>query len=86
MDLLAGWTSPDDYSTRVVAIDTLLSVDDDEEEDLLTGSSGRDLFYDGLGDTLTDRKSKKDPESVLKIKGIPARCLSGIPSAKCKAG
>ena len=39
-------------------IDLLLSVQDDEEEDILTGSSGRDLFYDGLGDILTDIKTK----------------------------
>jgi len=58
MALLAAWTSADDYDDRVSDIDLLLSVQDDEEEDILTGSSGRDLFYDGLGDILTDIKTK----------------------------
>ena len=65
MALLAVWTSADDYDDRVSAIDLLLSVEDDEEEDILTGSSGLDLFYDGLGDTLTDVKTKKRAETVL---------------------
>ena len=34
-------------------------------EDRLTGGSGRDLFYDGLGDILTDVKTLKDAETVL---------------------
>jgi len=38
---------------------------DDEEEDRLTGSSGQDLFYDGLGDILTDVKTMKNAETVL---------------------
>ena len=58
MALLAAWTSAVDYDDRVSDIDLLLSVQDDEEEDILTGSSGRDLFYDGLGDILTDIKTK----------------------------
>lgn len=33
------------------------SVLDDEEEDKLTGDSGRDLFYRGLGDDPTDLKN-----------------------------
>jgi len=65
MAALAAWTSSDDYDDRVDALDALLTVQDDEEEDLLTGSSGRDLFYDGLLDILTDVKTKKDPELVL---------------------
>ena len=64
MELLAAWTSNDSYEDRVDAIDALLTVFDDEEEDKLTGSSGRDLFYDGLGDILTDVKTKKNPETV----------------------
>ena len=39
--------------------------DDDEDEDKLTGSSGRDLFYDGVGDKLNDVKTKKNAEIVL---------------------
>jgi Ca2+-binding RTX toxin-like protein len=65
MALMAKWTSADDYDDRVSAIDLLLSVEDDEEEDMLTGSSGRDLFYEGLGDILTDVKTKKNAETVL---------------------
>ena len=37
----------------------------DEESDLLTGSSGRDLFYDGLLDVVTDLKTKQNAETVL---------------------
>jgi hypothetical protein len=65
MAVLAAWTSNDSYQDRVDAIDALLTVDDDEEEDQLTGSSDRDLFYDGVGDILTDVKTKKDVETVL---------------------
>ena len=64
MQLLGVWTSPDNYETRVAAVDLLLSVTDDDDEDVLTGSAGRDLFYDGLGDVLTDLKTKKDTETV----------------------
>jgi len=63
---LALWTSADSYEERVADIDALLAVDDDEEEDTLTGSSGRDLFYDGLGEALTDVKTGRDPETVLR--------------------
>ena len=65
MTALAAWNSGDSYEDRVAAIDALLDVQDDEEEDKLTGSSGRDLFYDGLGDILTDVKTKKNAETVL---------------------
>lgn len=56
---LDAWTSTADYATRVAAVDALLSVLDDGELDKLTGSAGRDLFYDGLGDSLTDIATKK---------------------------
>ena len=46
----------------MAAIEALLTVEDDEAEDLLTDSSGRDLFFDGLGDTLTD---VENTETVL---------------------
>ena len=64
-EALATWTSGDSYEDRVAAIDALLAVEDDEEEDVLTGSAGRDVFFDGLGDLLTDLKTKKEPETVL---------------------
>jgi hypothetical protein len=35
------------------------------DEEKATGSSGRDPFYDGIGDILTDVKTKKDVETVL---------------------
>jgi Ca2+-binding RTX toxin-like protein len=62
MAVLAAWTSNDSYDDRVQAIGALLTVVDDEEEDKLTGSSGLDLFYAGLGDILTDLKNA---ETVL---------------------
>jgi hypothetical protein len=52
--LMSVWTSTDLCADRVAAIDALMTVIDDEEEDVLTGSSGRDLFYDGLLDVLND--------------------------------
>ncbi len=65
MDLLAAWYAIETYDNRVAAVDPLLTVYDDEEEDKLTGGSGRDLFYDGLGDILTDVANKKNAETVL---------------------
>ncbi len=65
MDALTAWTGGGDYAQRVAAVDALLTVLDDEESDLLTGSSGRDLFYDGISEILNDLKTKKDPETVL---------------------
>ena len=62
MFALAAWTSSEGYAVRAAAVDALLAVLDDEEFDLLTGSSGRDLFYDGLSDILNDLKAT---ETVL---------------------
>jgi Ca2+-binding RTX toxin-like protein len=62
---LAEWTSVASYEDRVAALDSLLSVLDDLEEDKLTGSSGRDLFFSGLNDDLIDVKPKKDAETVF---------------------
>ena len=42
-------------------MDDLLGVADDEQQDLLTGAAGTDLFYGGLDDRLTDVKKKKNP-------------------------
>ena len=57
MVLMAAWTSSGPYVDRVAAIDALMLVVDDGDVDKLTGSSGKDLFYDGLGDDLTDVKN-----------------------------
>jgi Ca2+-binding RTX toxin-like protein len=62
MAAVMAWTANDSYENRVLAVDALLSVIDDEERDKLTGSSGRDLFYAGVGDRLP---GVKDDETVL---------------------
>lgn len=56
LNAVLAWNVNDTYENRVAAVDALLTVLDDGEEDQLTGSSGRDLFYAGLGDILTDLK------------------------------
>ena len=65
LEVLSAWTSNAPYQTRVDAVDALLEVLDDDEQDLLTGGAGRDLLYDGLGDLLKDVKKKKNAETVL---------------------
>jgi hypothetical protein len=62
---LATWNSQLSYDARVSAVNAILAVADDDEEDRLTGASGRDMFFGGLGDDLTDVKTKKDPETVI---------------------
>jgi Ca2+-binding RTX toxin-like protein len=59
-NLLSAWAAPaQDYATRAAAVGTLLSghVGNDFAADVLTGSSGQDLFYLSPGDTVTDKKS-----------------------------
>jgi Ca2+-binding RTX toxin-like protein len=56
MAALLAWNTNDSYENRVLAIDALLTVIDDSDQDKLTGSAGRDLFYDGAGDILNDLK------------------------------
>jgi hypothetical protein len=51
-----AWSNSDSFEDRVLAIDLLLAVNDDGNSDSLTGSSGRDLFYQGIGDHATDLK------------------------------
>jgi Ca2+-binding RTX toxin-like protein len=59
--VLTAWNDDDDdYDDRVLAVDALLSVNDDAETDRLTGSAGTDLFYNGLDDVLTDLKPNED--------------------------
>jgi hypothetical protein len=53
---LLTWNANDSYANRVAAISVLFAVLDDNEEDRLTGSSGQDLFFSGLGDIFTDLK------------------------------
>ena len=60
MAVLSVWDADDFYENRVAAIAAMFVVTDDENEDKLTGSSGRDLFYAGLGDVLTDVKTDED--------------------------
>ncbi|MEQ1906027.1 MAG: PKD domain-containing protein [Pirellulaceae bacterium] len=50
------------YDDRALDVAGLLDVIDDGERDRLTGSSGRDLFFAGLGDILTD---VRDDEWVI---------------------
>ena len=56
MAVAMAWNSGDDYAIRALAVFSLLAEFDDGDEDILTGSSSRDLFYDGAGDKLTDVK------------------------------
>jgi hypothetical protein len=52
--VLGAWGGGDSYEDRVNAIAALLDDLDDGEADRLSGLSGRDVFFDGLGDDLTD--------------------------------
>ncbi len=54
--ILLAWDADDTYTNRVTAVDALLTVIDDSDEDKLTGGSSRDLFYDGANDLFTDLK------------------------------
>ena len=60
LDVALEWNAADTYENRVAAVDALFTVADDGVEDKLTGSGGRDLFYDGVGDLLTDQKPLED--------------------------
>lgn len=52
------WVDPlASYEDRANAVDAHLTVADDGDPDMLTGASGIDLFYSGLGDIALDRKS-----------------------------
>jgi hypothetical protein len=66
LDLLDVWASSDPYEDRVADVAGLLADLDDGETDVLNGASGRDLFFDGLGDSLQGvKKSGKDLELVV---------------------
>jgi len=68
--VLLAWHANDSYENRVAAVDALFSVIDDGDEDRMTGSSGRDLFYDGAGkpSELRQLKARLQPMS-----GRPSR-------------
>ena len=53
---LDAWSdTSSDYDTRVAAVEAaIVNAFDDGDVDLLTGASGRDLFYAGISDILTD--------------------------------
>ena len=53
MAALAVWAAEEDsHVDRVTALDDLITVLDDGEEDDLAGGAGRDLYFEGLGDDL----------------------------------
>jgi len=61
LDVLAAWSDEAvSFQDRADLVAALLTVFDDEEEDLLTGGAQADAFFDGLGDVLTDFSSRRD--------------------------
>ena len=63
MDAVMAWADLNQsYQNRVLAMMAALTVLDDHETDSLNGSSGSDLYYDGIGDLL---KGVKSDETVL---------------------
>jgi Ca2+-binding RTX toxin-like protein len=65
---LAIWTDPlASYEDRVTALDGYLTVIDDLEPDKLTGSAGRDLFYAGTGDVVTDQKANESDAGLMML-------------------
>jgi len=56
LEILELWNSDDDFAARQAAL-SWLTVEDDEEEDILTGTSGEDWFFEFAGDVVTDGNS-----------------------------
>jgi uncharacterized delta-60 repeat protein len=54
---LTAWKAPSLYLARVAAVDALFDAYEDSSIDTLTGEDGRDLFFVGQNDRLTDRKA-----------------------------
>ena len=57
------WNSTDSYDARVTELRLLLdatSVIDDGDVDMLSGSNGRDWFFEGLGDVVTRIQDDED--------------------------
>ena len=65
LQLLDEWDSAANHDERVFIVHGTLTDSDDFEPDTLTGSSGRDLFFAELDDSITDLKTKQNPETVL---------------------
>ena len=60
LEILGLWNSDDDFATRQASLAGLLNVttvQDDDEEDVLTGTSGEDWFFEFPGDVVTDGNS-----------------------------
>lgn len=55
--IMAAWNSDGAYTDRADALTALVVDVDDDERDLLFGLSGRDLYFDGLGDRLLGVRS-----------------------------
>ena len=60
--VLDQWVNATIYDDGVLAVSSLLTHNDDGISDVLTGSSGRDLFFAAFEDDITDLQSN---ESVL---------------------
>ncbi|TWU35785.1 FG-GAP repeat protein [Novipirellula aureliae] len=62
--IMSAWNSDNSYADRTDAVTALIDDVDDNERDLLFGLSGRDLYFDGLGDRLLGvRRSGSQAES-----------------------
>jgi Ca2+-binding RTX toxin-like protein len=64
-EALEAWDSLDHYDLRSLAVDSLLDALDDEESDRMTGGAGRDLWFDGVSDSLLDVRLANPQEDVL---------------------
>jgi predicted RNA methylase len=62
---LAAWSTNGTYSARVTAVLGLLNDIDDGAKDDLNGTSGRDLYFSGVGDDLKAKLTGGDAESVV---------------------
>jgi hypothetical protein len=62
---LAAWSTNGTYSARVTAVLGLLNDIEDGAKDDLNGTSGRDLYFSGVGDDLKAKLSGNDAESVV---------------------
>ncbi len=60
LDALFAWNSDEPDESRKDAVIGLLHVLDDGDRDRLNGGPGRDLFYNGVRDVMTDAGKKKD--------------------------
>ncbi|WP_236626075.1 PKD domain-containing protein, partial [Rhodopirellula baltica] len=64
--VMSVWNGDDPYNTRIEAIDGLIDDTDDGERDMLFGLSGRDLYFNGLGDrAIGVRRAGSQAETIL---------------------